>query len=412
MFHVILFAAVGLLAGISQVGAQLKASESEIDNKLEAIRYGLNGYDDIYNLLDDVEQQGMPSDEGERLESFNNDIYDEVPARANQEVWKPDTIDVDNSETLGDLQASSNTSDTELPTAETELPTQASATVLIATLPPMASTLTTSKEISSKPADTTLVTSANLGTLRTTASIPVIMPTLHPPTPMPGVKEVLKFCEEGQKSTPEKPCKKFRIPYCNEGEKSTTEKPCKPRLKFCHLQQKSTFKKPCKVRWCKFKQISTNKNPCKKIPLWNILKEVKCSGGKRYIKKKARKWVRKMTKHKQERNIHKRLHLWVKKWNLVCKMKKVRHLLKMLKSSKGRNHLTKILNSKMNKLIKQKGREHSKEKMKEKLDMMKNRKGQNRFKKLLGKKEYKIVNQLKNMRKSKSVKNTPSEVEA
>ena len=318
--YVIFLGAVGLFGDFSQTGAQAKAFEDSYKNELAAIRYGLDAYDNIYSLLDEVEQQEVPRDGQVDLESSDGNIYGEIPddhGRIN-ELWEPDSRELDNSNTRSNREVNSNAFNLmQVSTAETTKPTQAVPTMAIPT---------TSKDISSTLAPRTTQSKVSV----TTVSIPVILPTLYPATPMPGGKKVLKFCEEGQKSTREKPCKKFRIPFCRYGKKSTTENPCKPRLEFCKPNQKSTFKNPCEVRWCRLKQRSTQNDPCKKISLRNILKEVKGRGSKSYIKMKVKRWLRKMENHRQERNLHKQLNTWVKKWNLVYMKQKLFMLVKKL----------------------------------------------------------------------------------
>ena len=281
-------------------------------------------------------------------------------------------------------------------TAETTKPNQAVPTMAIPT---------TSKDISSTLAPRTTQS-------KVLASIPVILPTLHPATPMPGGKKVLKFCEEGQKSTIEKPCKKFRIPFCRYGKKSTTENPCKPRLEFCKPNQKNTFKNPCEVRWCRFRQRSTQNDPCKKISLRIILKELKGRGS---INMKVRRWLWKVKNHTQIMNFHKQLknnkqiledikRVRAKSKRELEKTKqRVSKTHRKLKNAKARS--PKKLKSLSSKLRKRNRMHHAKKLRKEWLHMMKSRKGQPKLQNMLGKKLLNIANKLKNMRKS----NTPSE---
>ena len=200
MLYVIFLAAIGLFGGFSQTGAQAKAFEDNYKNELAAIRYGLDAYDNIYSLLDEVEQQEVPRNGEVDLESSDGNIYGEIPddhGRIN-ELWEPDSRELDNSNTHSNPEVNSDAFNLmQVSTAETTKPTQAVPTMAIPT---------TSKDISSTLAPRTTQS-------KVLASIPVILPTLHPATPMPGGKKVLKFCEEGQKSTREKPCKKFRMNF-------------------------------------------------------------------------------------------------------------------------------------------------------------------------------------------------------
>ena len=79
MLYVIVLAAVGLFGGFSQTGAQAKAFEDNYKNELAAIRYGLDAYDNIYSLLDEVEQQEVPRNGEVDLESSDGNIYGEIP---------------------------------------------------------------------------------------------------------------------------------------------------------------------------------------------------------------------------------------------------------------------------------------------------------------------------------------------